>query len=398
MLPTGYFTAYQKGASIDPFTSAVISSMRKLYPEALVDKSRDNTGLLLEATPTRSLRDERKCRTDRVVLLTIDLTRHVVREAISKKASVIVAYHPIIFDGLKSVTCAEPQQRVLLELIEAGISVYCPHTAVDAVPEYGLGDWLADICTGNYTKTNLGVKFPVGGDRTSVMDAEHYTDFYLAILKKRPGKYDVIKPVAMEGMKEAGMGRIVSFWDNPVAFETLKTRIFEGLGLSYLQIAYPQGLTDENLKRKDISRIAVCPGSGDSLIKDLKLDPDFDMIFTGELSHQAALTATERGIIVVTAFHSNTERGYLKHIMKPKLEEILFDAYHRAVESDIQQQIDRENFRKDSSVQVLVSEVDRDPYATFGPKTVAVDRAGAILSQGGLAGVSIKRRFFLYDK
>jgi hypothetical protein len=46
-----------------------------------------------------------------------------------------------------------------------------------------------------------GIEFPVGGDRTSLPSAEHYDDLYLECLKKGPGKYDVIKPVEMEGME-----------------------------------------------------------------------------------------------------------------------------------------------------------------------------------------------------
>lgn len=42
---------------------------------------------------------------------------------------------------------AESQQQSLLRLALEGISVYSPHTAVDAAPG-GLGDWLADIVTG----------------------------------------------------------------------------------------------------------------------------------------------------------------------------------------------------------------------------------------------------------
>lgn len=32
--------------------------------------------------------------------------------------------------------------------------------------------------------------------------------------------------------------------------------------MKVVQIAYPQGLTDQQLKTREISRIAVCPGSG----------------------------------------------------------------------------------------------------------------------------------------
>jgi len=46
-----------------------------------------------------------------------------------------------------------------------------------------------------------GIEFPVGGDRTSLPGAEHDSDLYLECLKEEPGKYDVIKPVEMEGME-----------------------------------------------------------------------------------------------------------------------------------------------------------------------------------------------------
>jgi len=58
---------------------------------------------------------------------------------------------PIIFRGLKSLTFANTQQTTLLRLAQEGISVYSPHTAVDAAPG-GLNDFLADIVTGEFYK------------------------------------------------------------------------------------------------------------------------------------------------------------------------------------------------------------------------------------------------------
>ena len=97
------------------------------------------------------------------VLLTVDLTKGVVDEAIARKDSIIVAYRkfynflfnplitdanissdPIIFRSLKSITLEDTQQRSLLRLAQEGISIYSPHTAVDAAPG-GLNDWLADL-------------------------------------------------------------------------------------------------------------------------------------------------------------------------------------------------------------------------------------------------------------
>jgi len=98
------------------------------------------------------------------VLLTVDLTKGVADEAIRRKDSIIIAYRqsafqllhshpltpppdPIIFRGLKSLTLANSQQNSLLRLAQEGISVYSPHTAVDAAPG-GLNDWLAAVVSG----------------------------------------------------------------------------------------------------------------------------------------------------------------------------------------------------------------------------------------------------------
>jgi putative NIF3 family GTP cyclohydrolase 1 type 2 len=75
------------------------------------------------------------------VLLTVDLTKAVVDEAIERDDSIVVAYRasgpathkfisnttpsvdPIIFRGLKSLTLANSQQQSLLRLAGEGISV-----------------------------------------------------------------------------------------------------------------------------------------------------------------------------------------------------------------------------------------------------------------------------------
>lgn len=62
----------------------------------------------------------------------------------------ITPLDPIIFRGLKSITQADSQQKTLLRLAQEGISVYSPHTAVDAA-RGGLNDWLIDCLTVDVT-------------------------------------------------------------------------------------------------------------------------------------------------------------------------------------------------------------------------------------------------------
>lgn len=82
------------------------------------------------------------------VLLTIDLTEKVLAEAVALKAGAIIAYHPPIWEPLRRVTADTPRQRIILRAVEAGIAVYSPHTALDAVPG-GIADWLAEGLSGS---------------------------------------------------------------------------------------------------------------------------------------------------------------------------------------------------------------------------------------------------------
>jgi dinuclear metal center YbgI/SA1388 family protein len=75
------------------------------------------------------------------VLLTIDTTPEVVREALDFGAGMVIAYHPVIFDSLTTIVESNVRGQMLIALLHAGISVYSPHTALDAV-DGGVTDWL----------------------------------------------------------------------------------------------------------------------------------------------------------------------------------------------------------------------------------------------------------------
>jgi dinuclear metal center YbgI/SA1388 family protein len=84
------------------------------------------------------------------VLLTIDLNEQVLDEALSLHAGAIIAYHPPIFEPLARLTSATPRQRVVLKAARAGIAIYSPHTALDAIPG-GITDWLCEGLSGSST-------------------------------------------------------------------------------------------------------------------------------------------------------------------------------------------------------------------------------------------------------
>ncbi|KAL9087253.1 MAG: hypothetical protein Q9165_006747 [Trypethelium subeluteriae] len=370
-----------------PFSRAVINAMRKLYPEQLADKSWDNTGLLLEA-PFDPLRRQMNS-----ILLTVDLTKAVVDEAIERQDSVIVAYHPIIFRGLKSLTLANSQQQSLLRLAAEGISVYCPHTAIDAAPG-GLGDWLADIVTGTpvsvpQKKEDKDAKEDRAqddGEKSKEVDGEKGKDTKedtslappkrpVYMLQHHPSQADIkepdlkldafdhtrhtIQPLSLPSHPGAGMGRIVRF-PRPQPLLALIERIGRGLGNPKgFPIAIPQGATLDSVL---VSSVGICAGSGGSLLSGLD---DVDLLFTGELSHHEALAAIERGQSVIALFHSNTERGFLHSVLRGQLQAQVGEEWERVRREEWGREGMTEDWKEaleDEEVNVEVSEVDRDPY------------------------------------
>ncbi|MCJ1258761.1 NGG1 interacting factor [Lignoscripta atroalba] len=383
-----------------PFTRAVVSSMRKLYPEALADKSFDNTGLLLEA-PFDPIRRQMNS-----VLLTVDLTKAVADEAIERNDCVVVAYHPIIFKGLKALTLADTQQKSLLMLALEGISVYSPHTAIDAAPG-GLGDWLADIVTGTLSEPEPATKTAepettetkfLETDSSDEKPADSGSDPFVEkkespaekTPQQRPSrmvlqrsysrptypepmeleqtdlepssarhKRTVIHSVTgVEGFESAGMGRLVTF-QTPQPLTHLIERIARGVGNPKgFPVAIPQTRQVEDIQ---IRTVAICAGSGGSVLRDI----DADLLFTGELSHHEALAATEKGRCVVTLFHSNTERGFLHSVLKEKLTATLKGEWKR-VREEVRREGDLspewEDAVADEECLVEVSERDRDPF------------------------------------
>jgi putative NIF3 family GTP cyclohydrolase 1 type 2 len=297
---------------------------------------------------------------------------------------------PIIFRGLKSLTLDDPQQQSLLRLALEGISVYCPHTAVDAVPD-GMADWLCDIVTGRLSEPEPEPATHKASQPSTPLTDQPSEDPFISPPKpthpnlphrqySKP-TYPILAtplqtshlPTTTTHLRQtihphkdplpdflsSGFGRLITF-TNPQPLTSLIERIARGVGNpAGFPVAIPQGLHVEDLS---IKTVGICPGSGASVLRDCPTH--LDLIFTGELSHHEALAAIERGTAVVTLFHSNTERGYLHQIMKGKLEATIKEEWKRVREETEKEGLDEdwEDALRDEGVSVQVSERDRDPF------------------------------------
>lgn len=102
-------------------TGQIISAIEEFAPPSL-QESWDNTGLQIGSR-----------RADcSGVLLCVDVTPVVVREAVDRGCNLIVSHHPLIFKGLKHITGNTPVEEAVALAIKHGVTVYSSHTAADS--------------------------------------------------------------------------------------------------------------------------------------------------------------------------------------------------------------------------------------------------------------------------
>lgn len=100
----------------------IIEALETLAPKSF-QEDYDNSGLLV-GSPQMEVSK---------LLFCLDSTVAVVDEAIEKGANVIVAHHPIVFGGLKSLTGKNYIERTVIKAIKNDIAIYAIHTNLDNV-------------------------------------------------------------------------------------------------------------------------------------------------------------------------------------------------------------------------------------------------------------------------
>lgn len=225
----------------NPILASTMEAMHRIAPLSLAELSFDNVGVLLQAPPSAQAHAEKQG-----VMLAIDLTTDVCDEILASPHNIKVAivYHPTIFHGLKSLTFADPQQRSLLRLAAAGVSVFCPHTSLDAVPG-GINDWLAKVVS------------------TKDAFAQLESDEALQSLRSEVHPFLSKAKDAPQGYEAAGLGRLVQLKEAQ-SFEEIVRRVKQNLDLPHVQ-----GLKGSD---KPISTIAICAGSGSVVFSGVKAD------------------------------------------------------------------------------------------------------------------------------
>lgn len=66
------------------------------------------------------------------VILCLDLTEEILKEAGKRDCNMIVSHHPLIFGGLKRLTGANPTERIVEGALRGDIAIYSAHTNLDS--------------------------------------------------------------------------------------------------------------------------------------------------------------------------------------------------------------------------------------------------------------------------
>jgi dinuclear metal center YbgI/SA1388 family protein len=127
--------------------------------------------------------------------------------------------------------------------------------------------------------------------------------------------------------RASGAGRRLVL-DQPATIPQIGERLRAHLGVTRIKYALPEGM-DEKSK---VRRIALVPGSGGELV-DTAIAEGCELFVTGEMTHHAVLGATARGLGVLLAGHTNTERGYLPRLAE-RLRGLMPDASFEISKAD----------------------------------------------------------------
>ncbi len=224
-----------------------VSEIRELVEKAFAPslaEEWDNVGLLVG----RGDKEVKK------VLLTLDVTPFVVKEAIDARVDMIVSHHPMMFSGVKSVTDDTVEGKMLLDLIGADISVYAAHTNLDSA-KGGLNDYLAKL----FELKNV----------------------------------EVVLEGSMEG---SGLGRIGDLPSQMTAREFAE--------LTKEKLNTPVRVSGD--LDKIISRVAVGSGASDD-IATAAVEMGADLILTGDLKYHRTQDIIGLDVVMIDAGHYPTE-------------------------------------------------------------------------------------------
>lgn len=228
------------------FTVGDIYDMINRHAAFSTQESYDNCGLLA------GKKDKHVSR----VLVSLDITNEVADEAVKCSADLVVSHHPVIFHALKNLNPDLPAVR----LAANNIAAICVHTPLD-MAKGGINDIIVKMLAKEFVLTGTNIPLePYSADRS------------------------------------IGIGRIVQ----------LKTETDSDTLAGILKRMFGCAVVRYTKKKGTVKKIALCSGSGGSLISEV-LDAGCDAYITGDVKHDVFIDAANNNLALYDCGHYYTE-------------------------------------------------------------------------------------------
>ncbi len=193
------------------------------------------------------------------VYLALDATDGVIEHAVEARADLLLTHHPLIFKPISSVRADDMVGRRIIKLLSNDISYVATHT--------------------NYDVALMG---EMAAKRLGLFDT------------------DVLEVTAQEGDMPLGIGAVGNIMD--IDLYTLAEKVKCAFNITNVKIF--------GEAEKQISRVAICPGSGKGEV-EFALATGADVFITGDIDHHTGIDAVAQGLAIIDAGHYGIEHIYL---------------------------------------------------------------------------------------
>lgn len=217
----------------------------------------------------------------RSIYIALDADEAAIAQAKALGAELLLTHHPLIFSPLKKVNCDNFISARVVELLRSRMSYYAMHTNFDASR---MGTLVAE-------RMRLMVERPLAD-----IFSRDGVDYGIGVV----GRFG-------EVMQLGQLAELVKW-----KFDLTSVKVFGDL-------------------QAGVKRVAVCPGSGKSTIRDA-IAADAQVLVTGDIDHHSGIDAVAQGLCIIDAGHYGLEHifiGYMEQYLKEHLQGVEIFAQER---------------------------------------------------------------------
>lgn len=186
------------------------------------------------------------------ILLALELTQEILKEAKMNHCDLIITHHPVIFGGVQQIL--KDEQKLIYHAIKNDIAVYSAHTNFDMIKD-GLNDYVCSL---------------LGARNISVLPEDETGIIRL---------FDIDKSSASEFSR--------------FLMEKLQVQDIRLIGSAH----------------KDIKRVGLVTGSGVSYAKTA-FENGADLFITGDIKYHEAMDYAQNRQVLIDAGHFGTEKHF----------------------------------------------------------------------------------------